>query len=132
MAKVEHEGYVIHQNDCNHHYMIFKGKNRVLHVPCDVPLSEDELVERIEDYIRLRDALFAEGDILQLPCKLGSTVYIIGGPKYRAGSNEYWINTGKFRPSDLEKWERTVFGTEADAEAKLRLIAEKDSRFRRV
>lgn len=53
--------------------------------------------------------------IIELPCKLGDTVFIIGG-KYRAGRVEKWINTGKFRLSDLEKMGKTVFLTQEEAE----------------
>lgn len=53
---------------------------------------------------------------VELPCKLGDPVYIIGG-KYRAGRQERWINAGKFRLSDLEKMGKTVFLTREEAEA---------------
>ena len=56
--------------------------------------------------------------IIELPCKLGDPVFIIGG-KYRAGRVERWINTGKFRLSDLEKMGKTVFVTSEEAEAAL-------------
>lgn len=56
--------------------------------------------------------------IIELPCKIGDPVFVIGG-KYRAGRFEQWINPEKFRLSDLEKMGKTVFLTRAEAEAAL-------------
>lgn len=60
-----------------------------------------------------------EGTLVELPCKVGDTVYIVGR-KYRAGSYESFINTGKFRYSDIEKFGDTVFLTREAAEARLK------------
>lgn len=56
--------------------------------------------------------------IVELPCKLGTPVFVIGG-KYRAGRFERWINPGKFRLSDLKKMGKTVFLTHEEAEKAL-------------
>lgn len=56
---------------------------------------------------------------LELPCKIGDTVYIIGS-KYRHGTIENWVNKGKFRISDMEKLNETVFLTEEAAWQKLK------------
>lgn len=56
-----------------------------------------------------------QGKIIELPCKLGDTVYIIGG-KRRCGKMEMWINTGKFRLTDIDKIGITVFLTLEAAE----------------
>ena len=53
-------------------------------------------------------------DAVVLPCKLGATVFVIGG-KYRHGRFEKWINTGKFRLSDLDSLGKSVFLTELEA-----------------
>ena len=63
---------------------------------------------------------------IELPCKIGSKVYIVWGPKYRAGIDEYGVNTGKFRLSDLENIGETVFLTKAEAEAKLKELNDND------
>lgn len=60
-----------------------------------------------------------EGTLVELPCKVGDTVYIVGR-KYRAGSYESFINTGKFRYSDIEKFGDIVFITREAAEARLK------------
>lgn len=58
-----------------------------------------------------------QGKIIELPCKLGDTIYIIGG-KRRCGKMEKWINTGKFKLSDIHKVGATIFTTlEAAKEA---------------
>lgn len=65
-----------------------------------------------------------EGTLVELPCKVGDTVYIVGR-KYRAGSYESFINTGKFRYSDIEKFGDIVFITREAAEARLKELEEK-------
>lgn len=57
-------------------------------------------------------------NVIILPCKIGDTVYVIGG-KYRHGSVEKWINTGKFRFSDIDKLGKTVFLSKEEAEKAL-------------
>lgn len=64
---------------------------------------------------------------LELPCPIGSTVYVIGH-RYRAGRDEWWINTGKLRPSDLEKIGERVFLTYEDAKAKIISMNKRNSR----
>ncbi len=58
-----------------------------------------------------------QGMVLKLPCKVGDTIYIVGG-KRRCGKMETWINTGKFKLSDIHKVGVTIFTTpEAAKEA---------------
>ena len=66
---------------------------------------------------------------VELPCPIGSTVYIIGH-RYRAGWDECWINPGKFRPSDLENLGVRVFLTYEDAKAKIFATNKGNHRFR--
>lgn len=61
--------------------------------------------------------------IIELPCKLGDPVFIIGG-KYRHGRFEKWINPSKFRLSDLEKLGKNVFLTHKEAEEALAKMEE--------
>ena len=60
-----------------------------------------------------------QGRLLELPCAVGDEVFIIWGPRYRAGRSVYGINTGKFRLSDIRNLNNTVFTTREAAEAKL-------------
>lgn len=57
--------------------------------------------------------------VLELPCEIGKTVFIIGC-KYRHGRMELWINTGKFKLSDIPKLGKTVFLTREAAEQALK------------
>lgn len=59
------------------------------------------------------------GRLIILPCKVGTTVYVIGG-KYRNGTVEKWCNTGLFRLSDLDKMGKTVFLTAEEADEALK------------
>ena len=61
-----------------------------------------------------------EGRLIELPCAVGDEVFIIWGPRYRAGRSVYGINTGKFRLSDIPNLNNTVFVTREAAEAKLK------------
>lgn len=63
--------------------------------------------------------LAEQGRLAELPVQEGTQVYILWGPKYRAGKNEYGINTGEFRLSDMPNLNKTVFITRAEAEARL-------------
>lgn len=85
-------------------------------------ISAAELRHRLSE---LEDKLEA-GRLVELPCKVGDTVYIVGR-KYRAGSYESFINTGKFRYSDMEKVGDTVFLTREAAEARLKEMEEKET-----
>lgn len=50
----KHKGYTLKQAEHHHHYMIYADDGqRVMHVPHDKPLTEDEAIERIEGYILL-------------------------------------------------------------------------------
>lgn len=67
-----------------------------------------------------------QGEIIKLPCKLGDTVYIVGG-KRKCGKMETWINTGKFKLSDIHKFGVTIFTTyEAAVEALKKWSANND------
>lgn len=76
----------------------------------------------LERLAELEDKIEA-GTAVELPCKIGDTVYIVGR-KYRAGSYEGFINTGKFRYSDIEKFGDSVFLTREAAEARLKELEE--------
>ena len=80
-----------------------------------IAIQAAELRHRLSE---LEDKL-EEGTLVELPCKVGDTVYIVGR-KYRAGSYESFINTGKFRYSDIEKFGDIVFITREAAEARLK------------
>ena len=80
-----------------------------------IAIQAAELRHRLSE---LEDKL-EEGTLVELPCKVGDTVYIVGR-KYRAGSYESFINTGKFRYSDIEKFGDTVFIVREAAEARLK------------
>ena len=59
------------------------------------------------------------GRLIALPCKVGTTVYVIGG-KYRNGTVEKWCNTGLFRLDDVDKLGKTVFLTAEEADEALK------------
>ena len=77
-------------------------------------------------YYRLRELEneIEAGTLVELPCKVGDIVYIVGR-KYRAGSYESFINTGKFTYSDMENIGYTVFLTREAAEARLKELEAK-------
>lgn len=58
--------------------------------------------------------------LIELPCAVGDEVYIIWGPRYRAGHAVYGIHTGKFGLSDIPNLNNTVFVTREAAESKLK------------
>jgi pantocin A family RiPP len=76
-----------------------------------------EVMRKLAEYEDLEE----QGLLLKLPCKVGTTVYVIGC-KYRNGTFEKWINTGKFNYSDLEKLNNTVFLTKEEAEQELKRL----------
>lgn len=53
MKKVEHKGYTVVQSPRNHHIMIGKDGKMVYHAHYDHPLTEDELKQRVDDYLAL-------------------------------------------------------------------------------
>lgn len=83
-------------------------------------ILNQEIIDRLAE---LEDKI-EEGKLVELPCKIGDTVYIVG-QKYRAGKYEEFINTGKFRYSDIEKFGDTVFLTREAAKARLKELEEK-------
>ena len=91
---------------------------------CEIAKKDFELSQLPASFEYISNLLKAErdGKLLILPCKLGDTVYIVGG-KYRHGCMETWINTGKFCLEDIAKLGDTVFvslekAQEAEAELK--------------
>lgn len=83
-------------------------------------LSSFLLIERIENSkLAHYEDLEEKGRLIELPCAVGDEVFIIWGPRYRAGRSVYGINTGKFRLSDIQNLNNTVFTTREAAEAKL-------------
>lgn len=81
------------------------------HVEVCCNLNHETTADKCPDYKDL-------SRIVELPCKIGDPVYIIGS-KYRVGRFEQWINPGRFRLSDLEKMGITVFLTHDEAEIAL-------------
>lgn len=57
MKKLEHRGYVIVQSPSNHHVMIGKDGHMVYHAHYDRPLTEKELRKRVDDFIKILEAL---------------------------------------------------------------------------
>ncbi len=57
IKKVEHKGYTVVQSPRNHHIMIGKGGKMVYHAQYDHPLTEDELKQRVDDYLVLMERL---------------------------------------------------------------------------
>lgn len=75
----------------------------------------NDVVDKLGRYETLED----KGRLMELPCAEGDEVFIIWGPRYRAGRTVYGINTAKFRLSDIPNLNKTVFVTKEAAEAKL-------------
>lgn len=57
MKKLEHRGYTIVQSSRNHHVMIGKDGHMVYHAHYDHPLTDEELRQRVDDYITLAASL---------------------------------------------------------------------------
>lgn len=57
MKRVEHKGYTVVQSPRNHHVMIGKNGKMVYHAHCDHQLTEDELKQRVDDYLALAERL---------------------------------------------------------------------------
>lgn len=57
MKKVEHKGYTVVQSPRNHHIMIGKDGKMVYHAHYDHQLTEDELKQRVDDYLALAERL---------------------------------------------------------------------------
>lgn len=57
MKKVEHKGYTVVQSPRNHHIMIGKDGRMVYHAHYDHQLTEDELKQRVDDYLALAERL---------------------------------------------------------------------------
>jgi len=56
MKKLEHLGYIIVQSPRNHHVMIGIDGRMVYHAHYDHPLTDDELRQRVDDYITMAEA----------------------------------------------------------------------------
>lgn len=57
MKKVEHKGYTVVQSPRNHHIMIGKDGRMVYHAHFDRPLTEDELKQRVENYLAMKEGM---------------------------------------------------------------------------
>lgn len=57
MKKVEHKGYTVVQSPRNHHIMIGKDGKMVYHAHYDHPLTEDELKQRVENYLAMKEGM---------------------------------------------------------------------------
>ena len=57
MKKVEHKGYTVVQSPRNNHVMIGKDGKMVCHAKYDHPLTEDELKQRVDDYLALAERM---------------------------------------------------------------------------
>ena len=79
-----------HYNKCNDDWLEDEEMPNLLSEEFDCPHFKD------------KDLIF------ELPCKLGSEVFVIG-QKYRHGKMESWLNTGKFKLSDIPKLGISVF-----------------------
>lgn len=80
---------------------------------------EGEIGYAEADKLAHYEDLEEQGRLIELPCAEGDEVFIIWGPRYRAGRTVYGINTAKFRLSDIPNLNKTVFVTKEAAEAKL-------------
>ena len=57
MKKLEHRGFTIVQSPRNHHIMIGKDGRMVYHAHYDHHLTDEELRQRVDDYITLSASL---------------------------------------------------------------------------
>lgn len=57
MKKLEHRGYVIIQSTSNHHVMIRKDGRMVYHANYDRPLTDEQLRQRVDEYLKLAEVL---------------------------------------------------------------------------
>ena len=76
MKKLEHRGYTIVQSPRNHHVMIGKGGHMVYHAHYDHQLTDEELRQRVDDYIALAASLTKPtGGVAYAGCykKVGAT-----------------------------------------------------------
>lgn len=84
---------------------------------CIAEVSEE--YNSLFDYVAKTFTTYAkaeeEGRLLELPCPVGSTVYITH-MKYRQGREIWYVNTGRFCLADMDKLGNTVFLTREEAE----------------
>lgn len=57
MKKLQHNGYTIVQSGLNHHVMIGRDGKMVYHAAADHAMSDEELRQRVEDFIALQEKL---------------------------------------------------------------------------
>lgn len=57
MLTITHKGYTLTQNDYNHHFMITHNNQMVVHSQYHKPLSKEEAIEKIENFIQLQKIL---------------------------------------------------------------------------
>ena len=81
MKKLEHRGYTIVQSPRNHHIMIGKDGRMVYHAHYDHPLTDEELRERVDDYITIAD--IADNVAASLRKPTGGVAYAGPAPKSR-------------------------------------------------
>ena len=55
--RIEHKGYVAHQSDYNNHVMITENGRMVFHASCTSKMSEQELENLVDDFIKLLEEL---------------------------------------------------------------------------
>ena len=75
--------------------------------------TESEAIDRLWE---LEDKI-ENGTLVELPCKVGAKIYIVGEsdfciPKYQMWEDEFCLE-------DIEKFGKTIFLTKADAEKRL-------------
>ena len=87
--------------------------------------SFDKSIE-MQNYDNMLDycKLFkAKDKVIELPCKVGDTVYKIGSI-YRNGKEKFYIYQGKFGYSCIRRFGKTVFLTKEEAEKALKELKE--------
>lgn len=61
----KHKGYTLQQEENDHHYMIFaEDGHRVMHAPCDQPMTEDKAIACIENYRHRQSISFGENSLI--------------------------------------------------------------------
>ena len=68
----------------------------------------------------------AKDKVIELPCKVGDTVYKIGSI-YRRGKEKFYIYQGEFGYSCIRRFGDTVFLTKEEAEKALKELKESNS-----
>lgn len=82
-------------------------------IACDIPNEAEHKLKAYEDAEE-------QGLLLRLPCKVGTTVYVIVEEEYEPNSNYYCIYGEAFHPYMLESIGKDVFLTYEEAEQALK------------